>query len=138
MCLFYKKVYIDRIINFIKNFLMMKYYLCSKIIRVLTLKKKIRSTDVFNFQWYYFYFKFVLITKLFLLSIIRVHAKILNTNNFLMEGRVSGTGYSSGAIFRNHTGASLGCFSAYIGFQSLLYVELFAVILAIQYALERN
>ncbi|KAG5124886.1 hypothetical protein JHK82_031623 [Glycine max] len=53
-------------------------------------------------------------------------------------GRVSGTGYSSGAIFRNHTGASLGCFSAYIGFQSLLYVELFAVILAIQYALERN
>ncbi|KAL5164448.1 hypothetical protein HKD37_18G049772 [Glycine soja] len=45
---------------------------------------------------------------------------------------------SNGAIFQGHMSVSLGCFSTYIGVQSLIYAELFPVILAMESSLERN
>ena len=44
----------------------------------------------------------------------------------------------SGAIFRDSSGATILCFSAFIGVQSALYAEIFVAMLAIEIAASRN
>jgi ribonuclease HI len=45
---------------------------------------------------------------------------------------------ASGGIFRNHNGASLGCFACNIGIATAFFAEFLGIILAIEYAFDRN